>query len=78
MSNKDKEEYRFVFCPAIGLSQTPFYGDSVSSLELAEGQLNIIANYTLHLHNENLMQDYSNVGYIEKYIDDDWEEIEEV
>ncbi|MCK4841952.1 MAG: hypothetical protein KAT04_08720 [Methylococcales bacterium] len=71
-------EYRFVFCPAIGLCQKPFYGDSVQSKERAEGQLNIIANYTLHLQNENLMQDHSNVGYLEVFIDDDWEEVEEV
>ena len=70
-------KFRFVFFSAIGASQIPFYGSSVSSQELAEGQLNIISNYTLHLHNENLMQDYSNFGYIEKFIDDDWEEIEE-
>jgi len=71
-------EYRFVFCPAIGVSKMPFYGDSVSSQELAEGQLNIVANYTLHLHNENLIKDCSNIGYIEKFIDGDWEEIEEL
>ena len=68
-------EYRFVFCPAIGVTQEPFYGNSVGSEELAQEQLNIIAEYTLHLHKNNLMQDYSNLGYIELFDGEDWNEI---
>lgn len=72
-------KYRFVFYPAIGATQAPeFKGQPVSSLELAEGQMNIIANYTLHLHENNLMTDFSNTGYIERRgLNGDWEELSE-
>ena len=70
-------EFRFVFCPAVGLTQEPFYGTSVASKGLAQDQLNVIAEYTLHLHKTNVMQDYSNCGYIEAFDGEDWTEIEE-
>jgi len=69
--------FRFVFCPAIGVSKAQFYGAEVINIKIAKDQLNIIANYTLHLHNENLIKDHSNIGYIEKFIKGNWEEIEE-
>jgi len=72
-------EFRFVFYPAIGVTQAPeFIGQPVSSLELAEGQMNIISNYTLHLHENKLMTDFSNTGYIERRENNgEWEEISE-
>ncbi len=72
-------EYRFVFCPAFGVTTAEvFYGNSVTSKELAEGQMNIIASYTLHLHRNKLMSDFSNFGRIEqKSNTGDWEEVNE-
>ena len=70
-------EYRFVFLPAIGNDNMPFYGSSVATKKIAEEQLSLIADYTLHLHNRDIMMDYSNAGYIEMYIDGDWEAVEE-
>ena len=72
-------EYRFVFCPAFGVTTAEsFYGDSVNSQELAEGQMSIIANYTLHLHSNKLMADFLNFERIEKKSNGgEWEEISE-
>ena len=73
------KEYRFVFNPWWGAGErTVFIGDIVSSQELAEGQVNLIANYTLHLHECSLMPDYSNYGCIQ-WRDDDhlWHELDE-
>ena len=72
-------EYRFVFFPAFGVTTAEsFYGASVTSKELAEGQMNIVAKYTLHLHSNKLMADFSNFGRIEKKSNDgDWTEIHE-
>ena len=72
-------EYRFVFYPGIGVTQAiGFTGNAVSSIELAQGQLGIIADYTLHLHANNLMPDFSDMGVIEQKEDGgEWKEISE-
>ena len=71
-------EYRFTFDPQFQGDVDPFVGEAVNSKELAEGQLNIIANYTLHLHEISLVPDYTNYGFIEQRIDGgQWETIDE-
>ncbi len=71
-------EYRFTFDPQFQGDAAPFVGEPVNSQELAEGQLYIIANYTLHLHETSLMPDYTNYGFLEMRTDGGaWEEIDE-
>lgn len=71
-------EYRFVFDPKFQGDTVPFVSDPVSSQELAEGQMNLIARYTLHLHEASLMPDYTNYGFLEKREPGgSWEEIDE-
>lgn len=59
------KEYRATFDPQFQGDAGPFISDPVGSQELAEGQLALIANYTLHLHENSLMSDWSNYGFIE-------------
>jgi len=72
-------QYRFIFTPSLERDCRSFEGEPVSHQEMAEGQLSIIATYTLHLHEDNLMEDYSNYGWIEKRgcSESEWEEIDE-
>lgn len=72
------KEYRFYFMPNLEAMGTPFYGEPVSSKELAAGQLGVVAYYTLHLHETSLMPDHSNMGGIESREDGgEWEEVDE-
>ena len=72
-------EYRFVFCPAMGgaVRVDPFYGDPVNNKSIAKDQLNAVANYTLHLHSNNLMTDFSNMGFFQERESstDDWVDV---
>lgn len=71
-------KYRFTFDPQSQGDCDPYVGESVSSIELAEGQMNLIAKYTLHLHEASLMPDYTNYGFLEKKeLGGVWEEIDE-
>ena len=54
-----------------------FYGQPVPYIGIAETQMGIVADYTLHLHDKKLMSDYSNFGWIEKLVDSDWVEVDE-
>jgi len=73
-------EFRFTFDPQFQGEGDPFVGEPVNSQELAEGQMSLIANYTLLLHETSLMPDYTNYGFLEKresggaweVIDDDY------
>ena len=57
--------FRFTFDPEFCGDCDPFVGEPVSTLELAKGQLSVIADYTLHLHECSLMPDHSNYGFVE-------------
>lgn len=71
-------ECRATFDPQIGNWTATFYGEPVESIDQAKAQLEVIANYTLHLHENNLMEDHSNAGFIEQRVDGGpWEEIEQ-
>ena len=71
-------QYRFVFINIMGAEDNGvFTSEPVNSQELAEGQMNLVANYTLHLHECSLMPDYSNYGYIERFEDSVWMPIDE-
>ena len=71
-------EFRFTFDPQFQGECAPFVSDPVSTQELAEGQMNLIANYTLLLHETSLMPDYTNYGFLEKReTGEPWEIIDE-
>ena len=63
-------EFRVHFDPQVESKFEPFIGDPVINIKVAEDQLNMIAMYTLHLHETSIMPDYSNYGYIEVKGDD--------
>lgn len=70
--------YRFCFNHLLeSCKPLVFYGEPVRFISIAESQMNVVANYTLHLHKSKLMDDYSNYGWIEKLIDNDWIEVDE-
>ena len=50
-----------------------FITDPVDTYEEAELQLDAIANYTIHLHDTDLMIDYTNAGIIQIFRKDDGE-----
>lgn len=56
--------YRVRFMPAGGLKGNSFTQEYETQME-AEAALEVIANYTLFLHTERLMNDHSNFGWIE-------------
>jgi hypothetical protein len=71
-------EYRFTFDPQFMGDADPFVSGPVRSKELAEGQLDIVANYTILLHETGLMQDYANYGFLEfRENGGAWQEINE-
>jgi len=67
--------YRFVFCACIGTDE--YRGQEVETLGEAINGLMQIANYTLFLHDKDLMQDFSNYGRVEIFEDGSWVEIDE-
>ena len=70
-------KFRCTFLPVFPEEEiTPYHSQTVGSYELAEMMLEEIANYTLHLHKENLMYDHSNIGYIEQEVDGEWVEFD--
>lgn len=70
--------YRFCFNHLLE-SDSPltFYGEPVRFVSIAESQMNVIANYTLHLHKVKLMDDHSNYGWIETDFSGEWVEVDE-
>lgn len=71
-------KYRFTFDPQFMGDCDPYVGESVSSMELAEGQMNLIAQYTRQLHEISLMPNYSFYGFLEKKEPGGmWEKIDE-
>lgn len=74
-------KFRLSFFPAlevlgVGGQKTVFYRE-YTTYALAKEHLDLIADYTLHLHSSELMPDYSNIGIIDKWDDDEWIEIED-
>ena len=67
--------YKVSFIPAAFESKAQ-YEQECETQEEAEVILNAIANYTLLLHEHNLMPDHSNCGMVLKRDNDDWIEID--
>ena len=68
-------DYKLEFTPKLGLAST--FQRRFDTHEEAEAALNAIADYTLFLHSNLLMGDFSNVGCIYKLVDGDWLEIDD-
>jgi len=70
-------KFRFTFLPVFPADDiNPYHSRAVGSYELAKSIMDEIARYTLHLHKEDLMHDFSNIGYIEQYENGEWIEID--
>ena len=68
--------YQVVFTNLIGGGILKSFRQEFSSPEEAEQALDLIANYTLFLHENALMPDYSNMGIVLKREGDEWVEID--
>ena len=68
-------EYKVVFYTRLTLGSVPFE-QSYETSAAAEIALDAIANYTLDLHEKNLMPDHSNTGLVMKLVDGEWIEID--
>lgn len=68
--------YKIYFIYAVEKSGDS-YNEEFDNLEVAKAALNSIALYTLKLHDNNLMDDYSNCGFIEEFIDGEWQDVDE-
>ena len=69
--------FRVVFFPSIEAGTEPFKQEFLT-LTQAQAAFEAVANYTLHLHDTNLMLDHSNTGAVEQYVDGVWVNIEEL
>lgn len=67
--------YKLSFVPSLETNSGPIEMRS-ATLEQAKQELDIIANYTLFLHDKGLMRDYSNTSWIKKLVDGEWEDVD--
>lgn len=72
MSNK----FRLIFVPAVEKTHEGFHVEAVD-LAHAKELFDTIANYTLFLHDNDMMNDYSNTGWIEQLVDGEWTDVDE-
>lgn len=73
----EHKKYRAVFVPAIENSNIGEFTMEFDTPEQAQAALDAIARYTLFLHRNELMVDYSNTGSVEEFVDGEWEELDE-
>lgn len=69
-------EFKIIFNPTIEHNISAFECE-FCNYQLAKVVLNTVANYTLYLHDQSLMHDYSNIGLIVQMVDGEWIEIDE-
>lgn len=72
-----KGKYRAVFMPTFEMGGECFCSAIFESEGYARAILDAIAEYTLFLHDNKIMPDHSNAGWIEKFEDGEWVEIED-
>lgn len=68
-------KFRFCFAPWLG--DGIFFGEPCETRKQAEEQLNAVANYTLFLHECSLIDDHTNVGWIEHEENGQWFEVDD-
>lgn len=72
------DEFKVVFLPVFpddGIY--PYCSQTIKTYDAAKTLLDEIARFTLYLHKEKIMHDFSNFGYIERKVDGEWIEIED-
>jgi len=67
--------YRVIFFPRLG-TESEFIKDCKSMHE-AILVTEAIADYTLFLHHDGFMKDFSNYAVIQEFIDNEWTDTEE-
>jgi len=67
--------FRVVFFAAINTADDCYTSEVVQSYEIARLILESLADYTLHLHESELMEDFSNTGWIEQCVNGEWVEV---
>jgi hypothetical protein len=77
MLKDNSGQFKVTFQPALE-RRVPAFAVILDSLPEAKKALDTLANYTLHLHQVGIMEDYSNFGMIEKLIVDEWINIEDL
>jgi len=75
--NESSDSFRVAFFPCFDKSHVDGFFSTASSLNEAHAILNAIADYTLFLHEQKLMDDYSNFGGVDRLVDGEWEEVNE-
>ena len=69
--------FRVLFFPALEQGGEPFKQEFLT-LDQAKTAKDTIANYTLMLHEQSLMPDYSNMAIIEQCVNGEWVDVEEL
>lgn len=70
-------KFRVLFIPAIESGAKEHSTNEFDTLAEANAVKSAIADYTLFLHDNVLMPDYSNAGWVEQFVDGEWEEVED-
>ena len=68
--------YRLNFIPALEVTRKSIKVRTETK-EQARQELDVIANYTLFLHDSGIMSAYSNTGWVEQLVDGEWEQVDE-
>lgn len=66
------DKFRVVFMPAVEKTGEWFTSKEVGSFEIARTIKDNLADYTLFLHDKEIMIDYSNTAWIEQKVDGEW------
>ncbi len=70
------KKFKLVFAAAIEKTHEGFEYEA-TNLKQAKEMLDVIASYTLFLHDKDIMNDYSNTGWIEQFVDGEWIDFDE-
>ena len=68
--------FKVEFYPSIEKGTEPFCSEHVNLFE-AFAVKNAISDYTLKLHSDGLMRDYSNCAAVYQFIDGEWAEVDD-
>jgi len=68
--------FRVLFDACVSSGYTPYESKEYESYSEASSVLMEIAIYTLHLHDRDLMEEYSNYGVVQQFIENEWEDME--
>jgi len=70
------KKYRVLFNACIGdVEASPYISKEYESYIEANSVLEEIALYTLYLHDCSFMEDHSNYGVVQQFIEKEWEDM---